>query len=331
MGFEHWIYVVRCADGTLYTGYATDVRRRVAAHNAGAGAKYTKTRRPVELVACERFYSKRRALSAEAYFKQLSRAEKDAALASGRPLSETLSLLRPAFASEPVEEFVVRTLARSAEPAYADFMARLVPTLPRSRFVGVRTPALRKLGIEVARCPDRTRFFAALPHATFEEAQVHSFAIANEKDHAAREALYEAFLPHVDNWAVCDSLAVAPLLEDPAQAREFALARLASPHAYTVRFGILTLMKGFLGERFDPADFDRVAGAGASVPEGPDTRYVLAGKAWYLAEAFAVRPGDARAWFASSPVDPALAAAARRKALESRRVDASIKSWLKGL
>jgi predicted GIY-YIG superfamily endonuclease len=331
MGFKHWIYVVRCADGTLYTGYATDVRRRVAAHNAGKGAKYTKTRRPVELAASERFYSKQRALSAEAYFKQLSRAEKDAALASGRPLSETLVSLRPAFASEPVEELVARTLSQSAEPAYADFMAGLVPTLPRSRFAGVRTPVLRKLGAEVARRPDRMRFFAALPHATFEEAQVHSFAIAREKDPATREALYEAFLPHVDNWAVCDSLAVAPLLEDPAHARAVALGRLASPHAYTVRFGILTLMKGFLGERFEPADFGRVAAAGAAVPQSPDTRYVLAAKAWYLAEAFAVRPADARAWFASTPVDPALAAAARRKALESRRVDTATKAWLKAL
>ena len=49
------MYVVKCADGTLYTGYSPDVEARVAAHNAGKGAKYTKTRRPVELVGSAAF------------------------------------------------------------------------------------------------------------------------------------------------------------------------------------------------------------------------------------------------------------------------------------
>lgn len=76
-GDLHYMYVVACADGTWYTGYTTNVERRVAAHNAGRGARYTKARRPVELVACAAFATKHEAMSAEYHFKQLERAQKE--------------------------------------------------------------------------------------------------------------------------------------------------------------------------------------------------------------------------------------------------------------
>lgn len=78
----HYIYVLRCADGSLYTGYTTDLGAREAAHNAGRGAKYTRGRRPVALVYSERFRSMAKALRREYALKQLSRADKDALIAS---------------------------------------------------------------------------------------------------------------------------------------------------------------------------------------------------------------------------------------------------------
>jgi len=72
----HYVYVLECADETLYTGYTTDVQRRVDEHNAGAGAKYTRGRTPVELVHTEPFGSKSDAMSREYEIKQLSRTEK---------------------------------------------------------------------------------------------------------------------------------------------------------------------------------------------------------------------------------------------------------------
>ena len=78
----HWVYVVRCADGTLYTGYTTDVERRVAEHDAGEGAKYTRGRTPVELVHAEAHPSRSAALAREHEVKALSRAEKERLVAS---------------------------------------------------------------------------------------------------------------------------------------------------------------------------------------------------------------------------------------------------------
>lgn len=79
---SHYMYVLECADGSLYTGYAVDVQARLAAHNAGKGAKYTRARLPVSLLAYAEFASKHDAMHAEYIFKQLSRNEKDALLAS---------------------------------------------------------------------------------------------------------------------------------------------------------------------------------------------------------------------------------------------------------
>ena len=93
---HHFMYVVSCADGTLYTGYTTDVEHRVVVHNSGKGAKYTRSRLPVRLVAQARFQSKQEAMSAEYHFKRLSRAEKErlVELVAEIPFED---LLRPLF------------------------------------------------------------------------------------------------------------------------------------------------------------------------------------------------------------------------------------------
>ncbi|EFQ57928.1 GIY-YIG nuclease family protein [Streptococcus downei] len=72
----YYMYVLKCADGSLYTGYTTDLDKRLATHNAGKGAKYTKSRLPVDLLYYETFNHKNAAMSAEAKFKLKTRDEK---------------------------------------------------------------------------------------------------------------------------------------------------------------------------------------------------------------------------------------------------------------
>jgi len=75
-GNMNYTYILRCSDGTLYTGWTNDLVKRVEAHNSGKGAKYTKTRRPVELVYYEIYDTKEEAMSREYHIKKLSRSEK---------------------------------------------------------------------------------------------------------------------------------------------------------------------------------------------------------------------------------------------------------------
>ena len=73
---KHFLYIVRCADGTLYTGYTTNPERRIAEHNSGKGSKYTRSRAPVTLAYLEERRSKSDALRRELVVKRMNRNAK---------------------------------------------------------------------------------------------------------------------------------------------------------------------------------------------------------------------------------------------------------------
>ncbi len=91
----HFVYIVRCRDRSFYIGYARDPRARVAQHNAGKGAKYTRGRRPVELVYSEECATVSAALKREYALKQLSRAGKLRLIRQRRSRSRRTSTRRP--------------------------------------------------------------------------------------------------------------------------------------------------------------------------------------------------------------------------------------------
>ena len=74
---KFYTYMVRCSDHSLYTGWTNDLEQRIAAHNSGPGAKYTKSRRPVTLVYYEVFEAKQDAMRREYAIKQLPKKEKE--------------------------------------------------------------------------------------------------------------------------------------------------------------------------------------------------------------------------------------------------------------
>ena len=73
----NYTYILKCHDGTLYTGWTNDIEKRIKAHNEGRVAKYTKCRRPVELVYYEEFETKEEAMKREYAIKHLRRREKE--------------------------------------------------------------------------------------------------------------------------------------------------------------------------------------------------------------------------------------------------------------
>lgn len=73
---SNYTYILTCADGTLYTGWTNDLEKRLAAHNAGRGGKYTRARCPVTLTYYEVFSTKKEAMRREAAIKKLPRLEK---------------------------------------------------------------------------------------------------------------------------------------------------------------------------------------------------------------------------------------------------------------
>lgn len=86
---RHFVYIVECQDGTYYTGYTPDLKKRILLHNNGKGAKYTRDRRPVKLVWCKEYKQFKPAFKLEKIIKTLTRKQKEA-LVNGRRLDKVL-------------------------------------------------------------------------------------------------------------------------------------------------------------------------------------------------------------------------------------------------
>ena len=103
-----------------------------------------------------------------------------------------------------IHEDIAAFLASHADEGYRAFQAKLIPNIDAATIVGVRTPELRKFAKGLARREDAGEFLAALPHGAFEENQLHSFVIAQERDFGKLVGEIERFLPFADNWDTCD-------------------------------------------------------------------------------------------------------------------------------
>lgn len=80
----NYVYILRCCDDTLYTGWTNDIEKRLETHNSGKGAKYTRSRRPVSLVYFEEYEDAHEAMSREWHIKRLTRQQKLDLINSGR-------------------------------------------------------------------------------------------------------------------------------------------------------------------------------------------------------------------------------------------------------
>ena len=213
---------------------------------------------------------------------------------------------------------------------YAAFSAALIPTVPRESVIGVRLPQLRALAAELARSarqsgdekPGTEAFLASLPHEYHEENLLHAFLIEREKDLDALIARLDAFLPFVDNWAVCDCMRPKLFARRFEDALPHFRRWLQSGHPYTVRYGVGMLMCHGLGERFRP-EFHALVG---SLRSGD--YYVNMMRAWYFATALALNYEQTLPWL-DGRLDTWTHNAAIRKAIESRRLSDDQKAYLR--
>ena len=215
-------------------------------------------------------------------------------------------------------------LAALRDETYRRFQIGLLPTVPPETVLGVRTPDLRRL----ARSLDgaaAAEFLAALPHGQYEENLLHALLLARIRDFDRCLAEVERFLPHVDNWAVCDQLRPAVFARRADRLPPAVDRWLASERPFTVRFGVGMLMCHFLDERFRPEQAARVAALRSG------EYYVNMMLAWYFATALAKQYDAALPLVASDALDPWVRARTIQKALESFRVTPEHKAVLRAL
>ncbi len=208
---------------------------------------------------------------------------------------------------------------------YADFTSGLIPTLPREKFIGVRTPLLRTLAKEIYRSGDYRDFLSDLPHKYYEEDNLHGFIICQMKDIDECMAELRRFIPFTDNWATNDSTR-PPLLKKHSE-ETFSLASeyLKSEKIYTVRYGIGLLLSYFLDEHFDENHLKAVSEIKS------DEYYVNMMVAWYFATALAKQYESTLPYIENRVLSPWVHNKTIQKAVESYRVNEDEKSYLKTL
>ena len=162
---------------------------------------------------------------------------------------------------------------------YADFAAKLIPTVPREKFIGIRTPEYKKIVKELPEEETVEAFLKALPHAYQEENILHSVLINRMKDFESCLAALEKFLPYVDNWAVCDGIQPKVFLKHLPEIKKKIPEWIASEATYTRRFGMHMLMSHFLEDLFDETLLSQPAELRS------EEYYVNMMTAWLFAEA----------------------------------------------
>ena len=223
-------------------------------------------------------------------------------------------------------EYIQQLLNSKVDTAYADFQRKLIPNIPPESVMGVRTPELRKLAKQVRKeqksCEE---FLAELPHAYFDENQLHAFIISEIKSFDECVQALEKFLPYVDNWATCDQLSPKVFKKQRELLLPYIDEWLESEKTYTVRFGIGMLMSLFLDEEFDIAYLDKVADIKS------EEYYVNMMIAWYMATALAKQWDATIDTLTGRILSPWVHNKTIQKARESNRITSEQKEYLKTL
>ena len=224
-----------------------------------------------------------------------------------------------------IAEEIERELFRLRDVPYRDFQAKLIPGVDPETMIGVRTPELRKLAKELSKRSDVGDFLAALPHAYFDENQLHAFLLSEMKDYGRCLSGVNAFLPFVDNWATCDQMSPKVFRKHRAELLPEIRTWLASEHTYTVRFAVGMLMEHYLDADFDPAYPELVAALRS------EEYYVNMMIAWYFATALAKQYDAALPYIEGKRLDAWTHNKAIQKAVESYRITPEQKEYLRTL
>lgn len=179
------------------------------------------------------------------------------------------------------ENKILKSLYAVADVEYRNFQSALIPTINKKSVIGVRTPILRKMACDMLKSGEYKDFISRLPHKYFEENQLHAFIISLIKDFDIGVYEVSRFLPYIDNWATCDQMSPKVFVKNVDKLLPYIKKWIKSKHVYTVRFGVLCLMRYFLDDKFDVKYVDIVAKIKSN------EYYVNMMRAWYFATAVA--------------------------------------------
>jgi len=200
-----------------------------------------------------------------------------------------------------------------------------MPTVEKELIIGVRTPELRKFAKEFSKSPFAAKFLETLPHKYYEENNLHAFLIEQIGDYGKCIAELNRFLPYVDNWATCDMMRPKVFKKHLPELLDQIKIWLKSDDVYTLRFGIEMLMCHYLDGNFSE-EYPRWVSEIRS-----DEYYIRMMVAWYFATALSKQYEAVIPYLEKKKLDSDTHKKAIRKALESYRIPADKKAYLRML
>ena len=212
-----------------------------------------------------------------------------------------------------------------ADSEYKAFHSRLMPTVNPELVIGVRTPVLRGFAKEFAKTPESREFLNQLPHKYYEENNLHGMIIEQIKDYDTALCETKRFLPYIDNWATCDMFMPKVFRKNTDKLISEAIEWINSESTYTVRYGIGVLLKLYLDSEFKPEYIKAVSEVKS------DEYYINMMIAWYFATALAKQYDAAIVYITENRLDTWVHNKAIQTAVESNRISAETKSYLKTL
>ncbi|WP_368293051.1 DNA alkylation repair protein [Dehalobacter sp. TBBPA1] len=223
------------------------------------------------------------------------------------------------------KEEILRRLFELQDLKYKEFACKLMPTVNPENVIGVRTPDLRKLAREFSKTPEASEFLKILPHAYYEENNLHGFLIETIRDYDTAVAAVDEFLPYIDNWATCDLISPKIFKKRLPELYEKIKVWLVSGRTYTVRFGIGMLMRFYLDDDFQPEMLELVAVIRS------DEYYINMMIAWYFATALAKQYEAVLPYIQEQRLEKWTHNKAIQKAIESYRIGDEAKAYLRTL
>lgn len=220
---------------------------------------------------------------------------------------------------------ILERLFAMKDEDYAIFQAKLMPTVNAKCVIGVRSPVLRALAKELRGSAEAESFLQDLPHQYYEENMLHGFLIEQIKDYDACIEALDEYLPYVDNWACCDCMKPKVLKKQPEKLKAKIYEWVKSPLPYTVRYAMGLFMSFYLDELFETAQADAIADYRS------DEYYVKMMQAWYFATALAKQYELVLPYIKEQRLDKWTHNKAIQKAIESYRISAEQKTYLKTL
>lgn len=220
---------------------------------------------------------------------------------------------------------IEKMLFELRDEKYAEFQAKLTPTVNKELFIGVRVPEVRKLAKKLGSDPLSLEFIKKLPHKYYDENMLHGLLISEIKDYERAVCETERFLPYVDNWAVCDIMSPKIFKKHKAELLEKIRKWASSKETYTVRFGIEMLMSHYLDDDFK-AEFLEIPAKVRS-----EEYYVNMMIAWFFATALAKQWDAAIVYLEQGKLSEWVLKKTVQKARESYRITDEQKSYLKSL